>query len=166
VPDDRAAGQGENKMRTCNKKVEQMPEGWVCSAGHCSPAPCPRWMNQFSIADQTGTQYVSAFDEVGQKLIGCSAAEVAVLWEARDADQEASNELERRFRGPLFKRWRLRLKSTKEVWNDEERVKVTVVDCHPVNWVQDGKSMAKDIFAALQMDTSVMPPVGAPAAGA
>eukprot|EP00929_Paragymnodinium_shiwhaense_P093236 TRINITY_DN5337_c0_g1_i1.p1 TRINITY_DN5337_c0_g1~~TRINITY_DN5337_c0_g1_i1.p1 ORF type:complete len:844 (+),score=238.98 TRINITY_DN5337_c0_g1_i1:165-2696(+) len=146
VPDDKA---GEGKTRSCNKKVEQSPEGWCCQAGHCSPAPCPRWMAQFAIADQSGTQYVSTFDEVGQKLLGCQAAEAAHLWERKEADPESSVEFERRFRAPLFKRWRMRLKCIKEIWNDEERLKVTVVDCQPVNWVSDGRSMAKDILAAL-----------------
>jgi len=112
VADEKA---GEGKTRQCNKKVEQCPDGWCCMSDHRSPAPCPRWMARFAIADPTGTQYVSTFDEVGEKMLGCPASDVAALWDRRGQDPTAAAGFENIFRRAMYKRWKLRLKAKKEV---------------------------------------------------
>lgn len=150
VPDER----NEGKTRTCNKKVEQGPDGWCCMADHRSPEPVPRWMPQLSIADASGTQYVSCFDEVALKVIGRSASDAAAMWDARDRDPVAAADFERLFRGALYKRWRLRLKSKKEVWNDEERLKVNVLDCTPINFVTEARTQLREVLAAVSATAS------------
>jgi len=137
VSDDRA---GEGRIRSCNRKVEQRGEGeWTCIGGHTSSEPVARWMASFSIADHTATQFVSVFDEVGCQLLGCEATEAVRLWPAMEAgDRDAEARIDRIFQGLQLKRWRMRVKSRREVWNDEARVKVSVVDCVPLPPVADG----------------------------
>merc|ERR1711924_584883 len=85
--------------------------------------PKARWVSRFAIADHTGSQFVSAFDDSGKVVLGCDAGEVVNLWEQRDSDQQSAWRLEQIFKAAQFRRFRMRLRSKKEVWNDEERVK-------------------------------------------
>lgn len=148
VPDDRA---GEGKMRACNRKVELngSGSGWCCSADHCCTEPKPRWILNFSIADHSGSQFVSVFDEMGAKVLSCEAAEAARLWEMKEADSGAAFQFEQLFKRAQYKRWRMRLRSKKEVWNDEERVKVEALECDAVAYSSDARSKLKEVLASL-----------------
>merc|ERR1712151_864672 len=101
------------KTRSCNRKAERNGDQWCCSLDHRCNEPRPRWISQMSIADHTGTQYISAFDDIAQKVLGCDATEAARLWDLRDHDQEAASKFESIFRAAQFTRWRLRLRSKK-----------------------------------------------------
>ncbi|CAE7035545.1 RPA1A, partial [Symbiodinium sp. CCMP2456] len=97
--------------------------------------PSVRWICQFSVSDHTGTQYMSSFDDVGQVIMGCKAEEVGRRWDRREEDS-VQRELERLFNAGLHKRWRIRVKSRKEFWNDEEKLKFTAVEMTPIDLVQ------------------------------
>ena len=167
LPDDKS---GEGKMRSCNKKVEQSGIHWVCSAGHCCDHPRPRWVLNLSISDHTASQVVSTFDEIGQQILCCDAAEAARLWAARECDHIAALKLDEMFRAVQFKRYRMRLRSKKEMWNDEERLKVYVVecslltDCHVAEGrvkLQDGVASVGDASHLRSSATAIVTPVGA-----
>ncbi|CAE8608872.1 unnamed protein product [Polarella glacialis] len=147
VPDEKAAGDG--KTRTCNKKMEQSGGVWCCSSDHQCQEPTARWIAQFAIGDHTGNQYVSSFDETGQKILGCKASEVAELWLVKESDLVAAARIEQLFKAAQYKRRRLRLKSRKEVWNDEERLKFSVLDVSPVDVVKDARTKLAEILASL-----------------
>jgi len=166
VADDKA--KGEHKTRTCNRKVEQLTDGrWRCAGGHDCETPCARWLVSFAIADQTGSQLVSCFDDTGHKIVGRSASEVARLWEMKDNDAVAAAQLEQILQSPQFTRWRLRLRSKKEVWNDEERLKISVVDCEQVGLAADGRRKLEEVCSALTSldmpDSATISAVAAPA---
>jgi replication factor A1 len=147
VPDERA---GDGKTRTCNKKTERDADGiWRCAAGHSCPQSQPRWMSTFLIADQSGSMHVKAFDEISNQMIGCDATEAARLWDLKDQERDAYSQFEEIFKEASFKRWRLRLRCKKEVWNDEERLKVDIIGCDPVNFTTLGKTMAQEVFASV-----------------
>ncbi|CAE8594374.1 unnamed protein product, partial [Polarella glacialis] len=147
IPDEKAAGNG--KTRTCNKKMEQSGGVWCCSFDHQCQEPTARWIAQFAIGDHTGNQYVSSFDETGQKILGCKASEVAELWLVKESDLVAAARIEQLFKAAQYKRWRLRLKSRKEVWNDEERLKFSVLDVSPVDVVKDARAKLAEVLASL-----------------
>lgn len=148
LPDDRA---GPGKFRPCNRKVEHMGSEWCCTADHRCQEPIARWVLNFAIADHTGTMWVSAFDEAGQQVIGCSATEVARLWQDRDSDTEAAARIEEIFKAAHFRRMRMRLRSKKEVWNDEERTKVNLVECGSVKLETDARLKLASIMSALEV---------------
>lgn len=102
-----------------------------------------------SIAYYTGTQYISAFDDHGKIIMGCEANELAVLWTKKDDDPGAAGQIEALFKAAQFRRWRLRLRSKKEIWNDEERVKAQIMECQPVPFVTDGRSKLDQIFQVI-----------------
>jgi len=147
VPDEK----NEGKMRLCNKKMDDSSGGWCCAADHRCQEPKARWIAQFQIADHTGSAYVSSFDEIGQKILGCEASEAARLWQEREQSEmsEGASEWERMFKRALWKRCRLRLKSRKEVWNDEERTKYSAVDLVPVDFVKEGKAKLAEVLQSL-----------------
>jgi replication factor A1 len=146
VPDERA---GNGKTRKCQKKTERDADGWKCAAGHCCPEPQPRWMSTFVIADHSDSMQVKAFDEITQQIVGSSAAECARLWELKDNDRDAFEKYEEICKAPSFGRWRLRLRCKKEVWNEEERLKVDIVNCEAVNHVKDGHSRYQEVLASV-----------------
>merc|ERR1712190_126526 len=150
VPDDGPRG-GDGKMRSCNRKVEQNGDQWICSADHRCSQPKPRWIAQMSIADHTGSQYVSTFDDMGQKILGCDATEAARLWDLKDHDGDAAQKFEGVFTAAQFKRFRFRLKSKKEMWNDEERLKVSVMDVTPLEerFQTDGRSKMQEVMSSI-----------------
>ena len=148
VPDERA---GEGKTRACNRKVERNGESWSCCMDHISLESCPRWIANFKVCDHSGEQYVSVFDDIGTKFLGCTAAVVAELWEKKDDVPEAAERIEQIFKEGQFKRWRLRIQSKKEVWNDEERIKYTVMECTPLSLVTDGRQRYDEVKTALSL---------------
>jgi replication factor A1 len=143
---------GPQKMRTCMRKTERFGDVWRCSADHTCEKPTPRWVLSFDISDHTSSQYVSAFDEAGKSVLGCDASEAAALWEQRDTDMAAAARFEELFKAAQFKRRRMRLRSRKEMWNDEERVKVSLLECRPVAFPTDGRRMLSEIKAAIAGD--------------
>jgi len=146
VPDER----NEGKTRSCNRKMEQTGGGqWACSADHQCPEPTPRWVVNFSIADHTGSQYVSCFDELGGKILGCQASEAAQLFNQRDVDGDAASKFEQIFKNALYKRCRLRIRSKKEVWNDEERLKVSAIELAPLDIVKEGRQKLAEVLYSL-----------------
>merc|ERR1712032_670727 len=150
LPHDRNPG----KTRLCNRKCEQNGNGWSCSEGHQCTMPVARWILSLSIADHTGMQYISAFDEHGKIIMGCEANDMADLWKDKDNDPNAAHRIEALFKDAQFRRWRLRLRSKKETWNDEERVKAQIMECQPVPFVTDGRSKLEQIFQAASGDES------------
>ena len=123
------------KLRTCNKKAFQLPneDGWFCNADHRCTELDVRWILHMSIADHSGKLDISCFDDIAIKVLSRTASEAAELWHARDRDQTAVTEWENLFRSPLQKRWRMCLKSKKELWNDEGHLRVTAVGCVPMD---------------------------------
>lgn len=138
--------------RSCNKKMEPHGELWQCAAGHESSHPMARWMCQFIACDHTGSQYIASFDEVGVKLLGCTANEAASRWDRREMDQSLDGEIEEIFKQGLFKRWRLKLKSKKEIYNDEEKLKISALDLWPLDFVKDARQKLAEITSFLTAD--------------
>lgn len=154
LPDDRNPG----RTRSCYKKVDGgggLP--WTCALGHESERAVARWMATFSIGDHTGVQYVSGFDESLQTVFGFSAQEFADLWERRDTDTSAYGRIEETFRSRSFTKWRLRLKSKKELWNDEEKLKVSIMEAAKMDFAQVARSLLSEVRASLAAEARQQP---------
>lgn len=141
--------------RPCNKKTE--PEGnmWRCSAEHVTGSYKARWMLSFAIADHTGSHFVSTFDEVGAKIMGCDASRAAELWARKDTNTEAADELTKVMKAASYGRWRLRLRSKLENWNDEDRLKFTVIEGTQLDFCKDGRAKLQEVMASIASLSSV-----------
>jgi len=137
---------GKGKQRACNKKlVDEGVECWRCASGHTCQRPQYRYLLRARLADHTGMVEVSSFDEAGRLLFGCEANDLAALWD----DENRNEELQLVLKRPYWKRCSFSVRSQKEVWQDEERVKVSVIDIASENMVRDGKKKIAEILQAL-----------------
>ena len=116
--------------RQCNKKVT-----WVIKDGcdRCNQEfeECDyRYLLQVQIQDHTGLTWVTAFQESGEEILGCSAKEMYLMKYELQDDTRFGEIIHSR----LFHQYLFRLKIKEELYGDEQRVKITVVKVDKVNY--------------------------------
>jgi replication factor A1 len=139
-------GQASEERRSCNKKSVMEGGVWRCAGGHVCQQPAARYMCQrVRVLDHTGSSDISFFDDVGLKVFGQDASGLAQIWDdpARESERDAF------LSKASWKRIQLRLKSQRETWNDEERIKLNAEDASHPDYVKEGKSMLAEIRASL-----------------
>ncbi|XP_057967095.1 replication protein A 70 kDa DNA-binding subunit A [Malania oleifera] len=116
----------------CNKKVTKSGNTrWQCDRCNQEFDVCDyRYLLQAQVQDHTGLTWVTAFQECGEEILGCSAKE---LYDLKYEEQD-----EIRFgdiiQSRLFKDYLFRLKIKEEMYGEEQRVKITVVKAEKVNY--------------------------------
>lgn len=142
--------EGKGGDGRCNKKVEIHGDGQhMCSANHITNQAKARYLLNCRVADSTGTTQLSCFDEAGVKLMGgLTGDQMAELWARRDVDPAAGDEIEEIFRKAYWMRWSVKMRSKKDNFNDEERIKSQVLDIYPYDYVKEGMQYAKDLKEA------------------
>ncbi|WVZ73420.1 hypothetical protein U9M48_021726 [Paspalum notatum var. saurae] len=115
--------------RQCSKKVTKSDSGnWLCDKCNQEFPECDyRYILQIQIQDHTGTTFVTAFQECGQELLGCSARELYLFKE--NEDPRYTDVLLQ----CLYQDYLLRLKVKEETYGDERRVKNTVAKVERVD---------------------------------
>ncbi|KAL8128560.1 hypothetical protein V2J09_017715 [Rumex salicifolius] len=110
--------------RQCSKKVTRSGnDRWLCDRCNQEFEECDyRYLLQAQIQDHTGLTWVTAFQESGVEIIGCSAKELYQL-KSEEEDGKFSKILASR----LFIPFIFRLKIKEETFGEEQKVKVTVV---------------------------------------
>ncbi|CAA3024362.1 replication A 70 kDa DNA-binding subunit A [Olea europaea subsp. europaea] len=125
--------------RQCNKKVTKSGNSrWLCDRCNQEFEECSyRYLLQVQIQDHTGLTWVTAFQESGEEILGCSAKELyAIKYEEQD-DHRFANII----RNCLFTEFLFRLKIKEEIYGDEQRVKSTVVKAEKVNYAVESRFM-------------------------
>ncbi|WCJ42761.1 Replication protein A 70 kDa DNA-binding subunit A [Euphorbia peplus] len=117
--------------RQCNKKVTRSGNSrWQCDRCDREFDECDyRYLLQVQIQDHTGITWVTAFQESGEEIIGCSAKELYLMNEVPD-----DNRFTALIRSRLFQQYLFRLKIKEETYGDEQRVKMTVVKADMVDY--------------------------------
>jgi replication factor A1 len=159
--------------RACNKKLQEQAGGggaggsdWWCE--RCQ-APCAdpayRYLLSLQLADHTGATWVTAFGDTGDALMGgATAAQVREAQMAAEAERAggedgyggagggggggnimAGRQLEAIVEGATFRPHVLRLKAAVETWNDEARLKVSVVRATAPDWAQESRLLLSQI---------------------
>ncbi|KAH8935234.1 hypothetical protein BDL97_17G018700, partial [Sphagnum fallax] len=121
----------DNGGKQCNKKVTNNGDGtWRCDRCDCTVP---------ELQDHTGPTWVTAFQEVGEEIMQHPAKEL-FLWSQTDNQKfiEAIQKLT--FTEHLFK-----LKVKEEMYNDEQRLKLTMVRVDCIDWVVESKLMIDSI---------------------
>ncbi|KAH9615132.1 hypothetical protein KSS87_007234 [Heliosperma pusillum] len=129
--------------RQCNKKVTKSGNSsWVCDRCNQEFEECDyRYLLQAQIQDHSGLTWVTAFQESGEEIIGCSAKELYSLkHEEEDEERFASI-----IRGSLFSPFLFKLKVKEESYGEEQRVKVTVVKADKIDYVAESKYLVNAI---------------------
>ncbi|KAL1805212.1 hypothetical protein ACET3Z_028280 [Daucus carota] len=120
--------------RQCNKKVTRSGSRWQCDRCNQEFDECDyRYLLQLQVQDHSGLTWMTAFQESGEEIVGCSAKELYLLkHEQQDDERFAQNLLK-----GLFTQFLLKLKIKEELYGDEQRLKVTIVKAEKVNHVAE-----------------------------
>ncbi|KAL4570238.1 hypothetical protein LXL04_025889 [Taraxacum kok-saghyz] len=116
--------------RKCSKKVTDTGDGkWRCDRCDQSVDECDyRYILSVNIMDHTGSIWVTAFQESGEEITGVSAKELHFM-KYEEGDEEKFTGT---IRNVLHSRFNFKLKVKEESYNDESRVKSTVVKAEKV----------------------------------
>lgn len=134
--------------RQCNKKATMSGNVWQCDRCNQEFRECDyRYLLQAQIQDHTGLTWVTAFQESGEEILGCSAKELYLLkYEEQDEGRFADL-----VRSSLFNQYLFRLKIKEELYGDEQRVKITVVKADKVNYSSESKYMIDSVLKSTRM---------------
>ncbi|CAL5058144.1 unnamed protein product [Urochloa decumbens] len=133
--------------KPCNKKVIDNGDGmWLCEKCDKSFGNCEYiYAVKFHIQDHTGTTYVTAFQEAGEQVFGCTAQELHTV---RNSDDDA------RFTEIIEgARWHLnlfKLSIREESFNDESRVQCKIVNAERLDPSKESRMLFEAIDNLLQ----------------
>lgn len=116
----------------CNKKVtvNESTGMWFCEkCNKTYPAPSYRYILSLMCCDGSGSNWLTAFDEVAKGLLGRSAAELSQFKEANN-----EKEFERTFLEANFKSFIFKIKARAETRDDEQKVRYSVMSATPINF--------------------------------
>ena len=80
---------------------------------------------------------MTAFQESGEEILGCSAKELYLLKHEEQDDDRFGGII----RSRLFNQYLFRLKIKEELYGDEQRVKITIVKADNVNHSSESRYM-------------------------
>lgn len=125
--------------RQCNKKVTRSGNTrWQCDRCNQEFEDCDyRYLLQAQVQDHTGLTWVTAFQEAGEEILGCSAKELYLL-KYEEEDDFRFGEI---IRSRLLNQFLFRLKIKEEMYGEEQRVKITVVKADKVNYTSESRHL-------------------------
>ncbi|KAM0139113.1 hypothetical protein ACHAP3_003381 [Botrytis cinerea] len=127
----------------CSKKVVDQNDGtWRCEKCNQShPKPEYRYILALNVNDHTGQMWLTAFDEVGRLIMGKSADE---LMELKENDPPA---MERVFEDANCKMMTFKVRCKTDTYQDQARVRYSVMSALAVNYAADALKLAELIKA-------------------
>lgn len=125
----------------CNKKLMNLENGLYRCEKCNEQRPEFKWRLIVSahLSDFSAGQWVTCFGAEAEQLLGNTAEDLGKFFEAGDEKfDEAVNDA-------AFKSFVFRLRTKMETYNDESRLKTSVVSITPINYVDYTKKLLKDI---------------------
>lgn len=107
-----------------------------------------RLMLSAQLSDCTGNQWVTLFQETAETLLGTTSAELGRLME------EAKEEYSDVFQRQMFKLFETRARAKMETYNNETRLKVSIVNIKPVDYKIASARLIGDIKRLSGISTS------------
>ena len=96
----------------------------------------------FSLIDCTENQWVNCFQETAEQILGVSAEELGNYYQH---NQDRYNQV---FQDATFKSFNFRLRCKADNYNDEMRVRHTVVSVNNVTWEEFNSKMISELEEA------------------
>lgn len=139
---------GQYNGKQCNKKLSDQGNGWWCE--RCQAAGTPEWryMLSLQVSDHTGQEWLTAFQEAGEEIMGMSASDLKALEDDAKAYDAALQHANLR---PLT----FNLKVAEDTYNDETRIKKSVNRVMETDWVKESKVML-DFIEKLKRGEPIM----------
>ncbi|XP_058416100.1 replication protein A 70 kDa DNA-binding subunit isoform X2 [Diceros bicornis minor] len=125
----------------CNKKVIDQQNGLYRCEKCDSEFPNfkYRMILSVNIADFQENQWVTCFQESAEAILGQNAA---YLGELKEKNEQAFEEV---FQNANFRSFTFRIRVKLETFNDESRIKATVMDVKPVDYKEYGRRLITNI---------------------
>ena len=128
-------------------KMTQNTDGqWYCEkCQNTYPQPVRRWIFSGVVEDGTGSTWVSFFNEQAETLFGGLTADQCYeqCYGAGGFDQDRYDSV---FFKLLYTEWVFKCKVKSEAYNDESRVKTSVVSLQPLDYAKE----SLDLLAAIE----------------
>lgn len=115
---------GTYRCEKCNEETEDFKYRFLLSA---------------QLSDSTGNQWVTIFQDPAETFLGTTSAELGRLME------ETKEEYSDVFQRQMFKLFEIRARAKMETYNNETRLKVTVVSIKPVDYKVANAKLISDI---------------------
>ncbi|CAH1726764.1 replication protein A 70 kDa DNA-binding subunit-like [Aphis gossypii] len=109
-----------------------------------------RLMLLAQLSDSTGNQWVTMFQETAENLLGTTSAELGRLLE------ESKEEYSDVFQRQMFKLFEIRARAKMETYNNETRLKVSLVNIKTIDYKVASTKLIADIKRLSGISTSVM----------
>lgn len=109
-----------------------------------------RLLLNIQLSDSTGNQWATLFQEPGEALLGITGAELGKLME------EAKEEYNDVFQRQMFKLFEARARAKMETYNNETRLKVSLVSIKPINYKVASAKLITDIKKLSGIATSAV----------
>ncbi|XP_039272067.2 replication protein A 70 kDa DNA-binding subunit-like [Styela clava] len=125
----------------CNKKVIDLQNGsFRCEkCNKESPDFKYRMILNMNISDETDNIWVTCFQEQGEIILGSKADEIGALMEENEA------QFEELLKKPNFTSYFFKIRVKMERYNDEERLRSTVVEISPIAHEDFSRKLIADI---------------------
>lgn len=124
----------------CNKKVREDNGQYRCEKCDRSyPDFKYRLMLQSNIADHTGSQWITSFQDQAEVMLGTTAATLGQMKE------EDENQFEKIMSDASFKPFVLKLRAKVETYQDEAKLKCVTVGATPLDFKSEAKRLIKEI---------------------
>lgn len=141
----------KNGERQCQKKLIDSGGGdWYCERCQLRSEPEWRYIMSMTVNDHTGSRWVTAFQEAGTEILGMTANELH--------SREGTVEHEQILQNSTFRKMTFKLKIAEETYQDETRVKLTVIRAEEMNYAEECKKLL-DYISKLQNGESIHLPL-------
>ncbi|CAG8443896.1 10857_t:CDS:1 [Ambispora leptoticha] len=127
---------------TCKKKVIDSGDNfWACDKCQGDPISKPqyRYIFTFGVSDATGQMWMATFNDTAVKILGIEADE---MYELSLNDESA---FEAAFKSMQFKQFIFSFRAKSEYYQDMERMKYTLADVQPLDFVAEGNMLLEQI---------------------
>ena len=148
----------QNGERICQKKLRKDDATglWMCErhAGDSIPSADWRYLTSIVVSDHSAEEWVSVFGDKGDTIFGCNASQAKELFD------QSPDEYEQMIINALMKQYSVRLKVAIDTYNDQARVKCTLMDISPLNYAEASKKLIegiKKLQAGEEVDVYVPP---------
>jgi len=148
----------QNGERICQKKLRKDDATglWMCErhAGDSIPSADWRYLTSIVVSDHSAEEWVSVFGDKGDTIFGCNASQAKELFD------QSPDEYEQMIINALMKQYNVRMKVAIDTYNDQARVKCTLMDISPLNYAEASKKLIegiKKLQAGEEVDVYVTP---------
>lgn len=118
-------------------------QGWHCvTCDRTNPTYIPRYILSLLVCDATGSQWLNAFNEVGEFLLKKTAKELEDVW---NGGEERAQEYDAVFQAANFRTYNFRCRAKTEQREDQMRARVHVLVATALDFVAESKSLLAEI---------------------